>query len=78
MRDRSQHWIAVAATLLLACLPAHGLLPDLRGVHVFVAGASATTSERYVEVQDFWLKYLQAAGGEISARTYGRVAFTFE
>ena len=72
--------------LLLACLPAHlsssssscGLLPDLHGVHVFVAGASAATSERYVEVQDFWLKYLQAAGGEISAKTYGRVALTFE
>ena len=57
---------------------AKGLLPDLRGVQVFVAGASAATSERYVEVQDFWLKYLQAAGGAISTKTYGRVALTFE
>ncbi len=57
---------------------AKGLLPDLRGVQVFVAGASAATSERYVEVQDFWLKYLQAAGGAISTKTYGRVALSFE
>jgi hypothetical protein len=57
---------------------AKGLLPDLHGVQVFVAGASASTSERYVEAQDFWLKYLQAAGGEISAKTYGRVALSFE
>ena len=69
---------APPAEALIAQRRAKGLLPDLRGVHVFVAGASAATSERYVEVQDFWLKYLQAAGGEISAKTYGRVALTFE
>jgi hypothetical protein len=63
---------------LIAQRRAKGLLPDLRGVQVFVAGASAATSERYVEVQDFWLKYLQAAGAQVNAKTYGRVALGFE
>jgi len=57
---------------------AAALLPDLHGVQVFVAGASAGTSDRYVEVQDFWLKYLHTAGAQISAKTYGRVALAFE
>lgn len=63
---------------LIAQRRAKGLLPDLHGVQVFVAGASAGTSERYVEVQDFWVKYLQSAGAQISAKTYGRVALAFE
>jgi len=57
---------------------AKSLLPDLQGVQVFVAGASAPTTERYVEVQGFWLKYLQAAGAKVDEKTYGRVALTFE
>jgi hypothetical protein len=69
---------AAPAEALIAQRRAKGLLPDLHGVEVFVAGASAPTSERYVQVQDFWLRYLQAAGGEIGAKTYGRVALTFE
>lgn len=69
---------AAPAETLLAQRRAKGLLPDLAGVRVFVAGASAATSERYVEVQEFWLHYLQAAGAQIGARTYGRVALTFE
>jgi hypothetical protein len=69
---------APPAEALIAQRRAKGLLPDLHGVQVFVAGASAATSERYVEVQDFWLKYLQAAGAEIGAKTYGRVALSFE
>jgi len=63
---------------LIAQRRANGLLPDLHGVQVFVAGASAGTSERYVEVQGFWVKYLQSAGAQISAKTYGRVALAFE
>lgn len=52
----------------------HGLLPDLKSVQVFVAGASAPTPERYMEIQNFWLKFVRAAGGAISEKTYGRVA----
>jgi hypothetical protein len=53
---------------------AKGLLPDLRGAQVYVAGASAPTGEAYVQIQNFWLRYVQAAGGQISEKTYGRVA----
>jgi len=55
-----------------------GLLPDLSGVDVYVAGAAAARSDSYVQVQDFWLKYVTAAGGRINEKTYGRVALRFE
>jgi hypothetical protein len=69
---------AAPAGGLVAQRRAKSLLPDLKGVQVFVAGASAPSTERYVEVQDFWLEYLRAAGGRVDEKTYGRVALTFE
>ena len=43
-------------------------------MQVYAAGSSAPTGEAYVQIQNFWLRYVQAAGGQISEKTYGRVA----
>lgn len=54
-----------------------GLLPDLRGVQVFVAGARAQTSSKFSEVQTFWQEYLQATGAVMERGNYVRDGLQF-
>ena len=68
---------AAATDALLRERRSKSLMPDLRGVQVFVAGAAAPTGEQYAAIQDFWLKYFKAAGAQVSEKTYGRVALSF-
>jgi hypothetical protein len=48
-----------------------GELPDLRGVLVCVAGANAPTTERFKDVEGFWLLYLTATGADANDSRYG-------
>jgi hypothetical protein len=68
---------AAATDALLRERRGKGLMPDLKGVQVFVAGAAAPGAEQYTAIQDFWLEYFRAAGAQVSEKTYGRVALTF-
>lgn len=44
-----------------------GILPDLRGVKVYVAGAHADTLERWAAIEKFWREYFAASGAELVA-----------
>jgi hypothetical protein len=46
-------------------------LPDLHDVDVYIAGADASSSERFRDIQSFWLKYLPATGANVDGSRYG-------
>lgn len=54
-----------------------GLLPNLHGANVFVAGAKAPKSDKFAEVQAFWLRYFKEAGAVCAPGMYGRPALSF-
>jgi hypothetical protein len=55
-----------------------GLMSNLIGVKVYVAGASAMTIGRYVQIRDFWFEYFKNAGAQCSDTTYGSALVRFE
>lgn len=55
-------------------LRAAGRLPDLGGVRVWVAGATATTEldpGRIQSIERFWMRYFEAVGAEVDQARYG-------
>ena len=54
------------------------LLPNLTGVKVYAAGASAADSNRFRSVQTFWARYLTKSGADFSPHRYGHSLITFE
>ncbi len=54
-----------------------GRLPDLRGVHVYVAGATAANLDQYYSVQKFWLSYFKECGTVIQKKDYGSLLLSF-
>jgi hypothetical protein len=53
-------------------------LPDLRGVRVYVVGASAPSDDKLFEVEAFWRSYLTACGADVSNQRYGAALVRFE
>jgi len=58
-------------------------LPDLRGVRVYVTGASAgghqgMSSEMIFSIRDFWLRYFKACGADLTKARYGSSLPKFE
>jgi hypothetical protein len=51
---------------------AAGMLPNLRGVRVYVAGAHADSLERGAAIEKFWLAYFAAAGAVLDPGWYSR------
>lgn len=54
-----------------------GHLPSLNGVTVWVAGAGGQSRSKYLQIQDFWLKYFQAAGADLRSSHYGAALMDF-
>jgi len=54
------------------------LMPDLHGVKVYVAGASAADSERFRAIQSFWAHYFDESGADYSPHRYGHSLINFE
>jgi hypothetical protein len=54
------------------------LVPNLKGVKVYVAGASADSSEKFRAVQAFWVRYLRKSGADFSPHRYGHSLVNFE
>jgi hypothetical protein len=54
------------------------LMPNLAGVKVYVAGASAADSDRFREVQTFWARYFTESGADFSSHRYGHSLINFE
>jgi len=60
-----------------------GRLPNLKGVKVWVAGATAAmqgglSSAKIYEVQNFWLAYFRACGADLTKERYGTTLLNFE
>ena len=58
------------ATRLIDKRRIQGLLPDLHGVRVYVAGAGGKSGEQMARVQSFWTTFFSATGAEL--KEYGR------
>lgn len=56
----------------------YGLLPDLTGVKVYVAGAGGSkgksSAKKFYDTRSFWLAYFEATGAKSSESMYGRTA----
>jgi hypothetical protein len=55
-----------------------GRLPDLSGAKVYVAGASAQSANKALDVQRFWLAYCKAANADLAPQSYGPALINFE
>ncbi len=53
------------------------ILPDLKGVKVYVAGASHTNTEKYNRIKNFWFEYFKATGAKIESQNYGAALINF-
>ena len=58
---------------LLSELEAHGLIPDLSGVCVYVAGASADSAEMAHRVANFWAMYFERTKANMDSKRYAHV-----
>ena len=63
---------------LLNRLGETGLIPDLQGAEIYLAGARATTPERAAAVANFWRRYFEAAKAPLKSGRYGRALVNFE
>jgi hypothetical protein len=54
------------------------LMPNLKGVKVYVAGASAADSEKFRAIQTFWAHYFTESGADYSPHRYGHSLISFE
>lgn len=46
-------------------------IPDLKGIKIYVSGASAPTSQKMLEIQSFWMEYFKECGAELKKENYG-------
>lgn len=53
-----------------------GRIPDLKGVVVYVAGATAKTDEQYRQIKKFWEKLFAESGAEL--KSYSRTLLNFD
>jgi hypothetical protein len=56
----------------------NNLIPNLTGVKVYVAGASAADSNRFRAVKTFWDRYFIKSGADFSLHRYGHSLINFE
>lgn len=52
-------------------------LPDLLGAKIYVAGASAKSADKALEVQQFWMEFVKAANGNLTKENYGPALINF-
>jgi len=56
----------------------HNLIPNLTGVKVYVAGATAADSNKFRSVEKFWARYFAQSGADFSRHRYGHSLISFE
>jgi hypothetical protein len=56
----------------------NNLMPNLAGVKVYVAGASAADSDKFRAIQAFWARYFTESGADFSPYRYGHSLINFE
>jgi hypothetical protein len=56
----------------------NNLIPDLKGVKVYVAGASADEAKKFRSIEKFWNNYFKSTGADFSSHRYGHSLLEFE
>jgi len=56
----------------------HNLVPNLAGVKVYVAGASADEARKFRSIEKFWNSYFKLSGADFSTHRYGHSLLEFE
>ena len=56
----------------------NNLVPDLKGVKVYVAGASADEARKFRSIEKFWNSYFKVTGADFSTHRYGHSLLEFE
>ena len=54
------------------------LVPNLKGVKVYVAGASAEEARKFRSIEKFWNRYFKVTGADFSTHRYGHSLLEFE
>jgi hypothetical protein len=54
------------------------LMPNFKGVKVYVAGASAADSNKFRAIQTFWTRYFTESRADFSPHRYGHSLINFE
>jgi hypothetical protein len=54
------------------------LIPNLNGVKVYVAGASADEARKFRSIERFWNNYFKVSGADYSTHRYGHSLLEFE
>ncbi len=54
------------------------LIPDLKGVKIYVAGASASGSRKFRAVKLLWTRYFKTCNADFSTHRYGHSLLEFE
>ena len=77
--DFEEDELAPAATQhLIDARRKQGFIPDLQGAKVYVAGASAKSAKKTLEVQRFWFSYLAACNAQVTDARYGPALLRFD
>ncbi len=56
----------------------NNLVPNLKGVKVYVAGASADEARKFRSIEKFWNSYFKVTGADFSTHRYGHSLLEFE
>ncbi|UCG05289.1 MAG: hypothetical protein JSV83_15370 [Desulfobacterales bacterium] len=56
----------------------NNLIPNLKGVKVYVAGASADEAKKFRSIEKFWNSYFEVTGADFSTHRYGHSLLEFE
>ena len=56
----------------------NNLVPNLTGVKVYVAGASADEARKFRSIEKFWNSYFKVSGADFSKHRYGHSLLEFE
>ena len=56
----------------------NNLIPNLKGVKVYVAGASADEAKKFRSIEKFWHSYFKITGADFSKHRYGHSLLGFE
>lgn len=54
------------------------LIPNLSGVKIYVAGASAKSTRKYRSIEKFWTRYFDVSRADFSSHRYGHSLIEFE
>ncbi len=66
-------WSPATAPKILSELDARGLIPDLSGACVYVAGVSARSADIAESIGHFWQAYFQRTGADMDLSRYAHV-----